>query len=400
MNLSSAKSVAKSLVKGSLFMGTRFVSRIKLASQPTKGRPFPSKGSGDSQSVEAKAATFPVSTRSSFGVAEAVSQPGVLPTLPFEMLQTGPVTVDAYQGAAWDAAGKLNWELSYQPGTINPDRHLIFTQPIVFSGVETVEEAYLAMGAFAPKNFYHFLYTVVARVQAGVEAGLHQDLPFVVPQLASQRLLRVLTEELFPEVNFKVVPKGRLVSVGKAHSTVHPQYQSVTSAWGAELLRKALADTLSPVQSGSKKVLVASRQTGEYRKLLNEEAVANALESFGEVQVVQLDKLTLAQQAEHFFSCNVCIGMHGANLSLVAMMKPGSTLVEILPEHVANGKHNEPVFQCYRGLANVTGVNYHAVGASSIATSGQPAFNWDGQVKEEAIDFLASVTESALAEQP
>jgi capsular polysaccharide biosynthesis protein len=94
------------------------------------------------------------------------------------------------------------------------------------------------------------------------------------------------------------------------------------------------------------------------RKIKNEEQLITEIQVFLHQQEpkailtpLYLESLSLKQQLEHVAYLDILVGMHGAGLSHVLFMKPGSVLVELAPmSHAA--------LNFFEIMAKVNGVSY------------------------------------------
>jgi tetratricopeptide (TPR) repeat protein/capsular polysaccharide biosynthesis protein len=77
-----------------------------------------------------------------------------------------------------------------------------------------------------------------------------------------------------------------------------------------------------------------SRATADYRRVLNEAEVIEALESVGVVSVT-LESLPVREQAELFFHCKTIVAPHGSGLTNLVFCQPGTRVVELFsPNYV------------------------------------------------------------------
>ncbi|OWF44197.1 beta-(1,2)-xylosyltransferase-like [Mizuhopecten yessoensis] len=92
------------------------------------------------------------------------------------------------------------------------------------------------------------------------------------------------------------------------------------------------------------------------RKLLNEEEIINEIRSAmpsTKLTAVQLDDLSMEDQVKLIYNTDILIGVHGAGLGHVIMMRPQSGLIELFPTlyFLFRNKHFEE-------FANWVGVHY------------------------------------------
>jgi tetratricopeptide (TPR) repeat protein/capsular polysaccharide biosynthesis protein len=77
-----------------------------------------------------------------------------------------------------------------------------------------------------------------------------------------------------------------------------------------------------------------SRATADYRRVLNQSAVIEALESVGVVSVT-LESLSVREQAELFFHSKTIVAPHGSGLTNLVFCQPGTSVIELFsPNYV------------------------------------------------------------------
>jgi capsular polysaccharide biosynthesis protein len=96
--------------------------------------------------------------------------------------------------------------------------------------------------------------------------------------------------------------------------------------------------------------LYVSRADAAKRHLVNEAQLGPILESH-DIQSVQLEGRSLAEQIELFSSCRLLVGLHGAGLTNMLWMPAGGHVVEIRRRH---DRHNN----CYFAMASGLGHQY------------------------------------------
>ena len=119
-----------------------------------------------------------------------------------------------------------------------------------------------------------------------------------------------------------------------------------------------------PFYLSSKSAIPGSANTR--RSIPNLPEVVEALTTSGrDVQRVQLEQATLAQQIALFASANTIVAQHGAALSNVMWMKAGSKVVEIIPASQGRRAH-------FSLLADVVGAEYAALDQADVHSPVDP----------------------------
>jgi len=131
-----------------------------------------------------------------------------------------------------------------------------------------------------------------------------------------------------------VVPSlGRMT-----HATVHALEEFGVSICG--------------ISSSFGEKIYISRAGARRRRVLNETALAHALEVHGFVSV-QLEALTWAEQIAAFRSAKVIVAPHGAGLANLVFCQHGTRVVELFRRDYVNG--------CYWQLAALKGLDYRPI---------------------------------------
>ena len=92
-----------------------------------------------------------------------------------------------------------------------------------------------------------------------------------------------------------------------------------------------------------------TRRKTTSRNLLNEQLLLDSLASLG-VQAVEPQDLPFSEQVALFANADVIIGTHGAGLANVVFCRPGSQVVELIPNEYRN--------KCYWALASNVALRY------------------------------------------
>ena len=117
---------------------------------------------------------------------------------------------------------------------------------------------------------------------------------------------------------------------------------------------------------------------GSGRKLSNEDEVTEFLVKQG-FQIYATDSLSQSEQASLFNSASVIVSVHGAALSNIIFCKNGTWVIEIF---------NSVIPTCYKGIAEISGLNYMPVSVSGedcIDSSARSDFRVDIKLIEKGL---------------
>lgn len=102
-------------------------------------------------------------------------------------------------------------------------------------------------------------------------------------------------------------------------------------------------------QSCNKKIFI-SRARAQSRRILNENEVLEILKEFG-FEVHHFENYNLARQIELMGQCSFLLSVHGAGLTNMLFMNPGTNVMELR-------KEGDNINGCYYSLANSLDIDY------------------------------------------
>lgn len=116
---------------------------------------------------------------------------------------------------------------------------------------------------------------------------------------------------------------------------------------------RVLRQLSSPRGQSGRKIYV-SRQNARARKVMNEVEVMGILKSRG-FECIETDSMLFADQVQLFSECDTLISIHGAALTNMLFMPPGSKIFEIYP---AGFTKRDFFNACFRHLADVLALKH------------------------------------------
>lgn len=262
------------------------------------------------------------------------------------------------QGRVWGANGAVVTgedvflsDLSREFGLKNPcTEHSVFfnvrlPKPAKVSGT-------VAVAATAGSNvYYHWLLDVLPRLLLLKEVGWlntvdcfvlnYEGLPF---QRQTLGLLKIEEERIVNCYN----NRGFHIEAETLLVPSLPSRLNEVNGFECDLLQKHLFVPNAGFGS-PKRVYITRKQTGT-RTVLNEDEVVNYLNASG-FEVLVLESFTLQEQWQIFHSAEMIAGPHGSAFANVAFCKPGTVLLDILPD--------SNVVTCFYNLAAQRGVRYY-----------------------------------------
>jgi hypothetical protein len=118
-----------------------------------------------------------------------------------------------------------------------------------------------------------------------------------------------------------------------------------------------------PIEKPKKRIYV-SRSRQSIRRIRNEERLSEILERF-EFETVYFEDLTFEKQVELMMQASIMLSVHGANLTNILFMSPGSTIIELMNKNFNNAY--------YFGLASALSLPYYCIPCDLVDPTINPA---------------------------
>ena len=111
------------------------------------------------------------------------------------------------------------------------------------------------------------------------------------------------------------------------------------------------------------KNIIVGRGDVDIRKWINQKECQKCLESEFDFQLVESSQLTFIEQAYIFQKANIVVGVHGAGLTNIIFMKPGTFVIE-LRYNKQEGQFSSA--SCYERLSKLLSINHIVLHCSGI----------------------------------
>ncbi|MFK7857128.1 MAG: DUF563 domain-containing protein [Granulosicoccus sp.] len=212
-------------------------------------------------------------------------------------------------------------------------------------------------------NYYHWMNDVLPRLAVLQASGIEWE---KVDHFICNKLKHAFQFETLAAFG---IDASRIRQIGnniyfKCHECVVPVYGSNTlglgqGAWNPAFLKQHLLSESQSPQKQDKKLYI-SRADSSTRGITNEQSLIAYLNGIG-FDCVQMENLSVREQADLFNSSSVILSPHGAGLSNIAFCKPGSTIIELYKDHIA---------PCFWTISEVTGLRHcvHYCGSDQAST--------------------------------
>jgi len=226
--------------------------------------------------------------------------------------------------------------------------HRLFNSIRPFQKIEHHEGTLLSLLAPAGLNHYHWLFDTLPKLgllgvdgyPPGTKIYTQYDKPLFRETLAH---LGIGPDRVINSRDHQVIRADRLVVANHPNPCAAPHPKVVS--WWREQLDLILADI--PVADD---VVFISRRDAKIRLLHNEEELIRHAGG-QEWRRLQLRGMDFLEQLAVFRSARVIITTHGAALANLIAIRPGTVVLEIVPEILIN----------YHLLAEQMGARYHAL---------------------------------------
>jgi capsular polysaccharide biosynthesis protein len=233
-------------------------------------------------------------------------------------------------------------------------------------------------------NYSHWLFRNMLKLSTLDHAGLLHSHPWLVNadlrgyQLEYMRLLGNNGEDLIKVERNTVVRCARLLVPALPVSR-----QAITEA--VAWMRERVAHLRVPPAQATRRLFLSRRDNGR-RRVLNEDALFDAVAPLGFERVVPGEQSVAAQIAA-FSSARIIIAAHGAGLTNMIFMPPGAAIVELTSTAIEH-------MDLFRMLSRSTGHTIETVCSDDYADAGAIGVNSDYRVD---VNAMLRAVDAALA---
>lgn len=186
-------------------------------------------------------------------------------------------------------------------------------------------------------NYYHWMFDVLPRLHLLEKAKI--SLPDIGYFLTGEFGLPFQEESM----NALGIPADRCVPCSpsshfRCHDLLVPSFTGLAGhppAWACDFLREKFLDSAADASATDRgQKIYISRAGARFRRVLNEEEITRGLVAEG-FKIVQLETLTIREQARLFASADVVVSPHGAGCTNIVFCRPGTAFIELFsPRYV------------------------------------------------------------------
>jgi capsular polysaccharide biosynthesis protein len=206
------------------------------------------------------------------------------------------------------------------------------------------DETYLLVHHTWQGNYFHWMTETLLRVW--MVAADTEKMVLLLPPKSSLSPFAIPSFEPFKFKNVFHIPSGHSLLV---RSLCMPQHKPLTHTYIPEALAN-IRDTLLRHYANapesqlnvSERIYVSRSRSGK-RKVINEEEVVAVMRAYG-FDIIYNEDLTLIQQIWLYAKARYLIGIHGAGLTNMMFMPPGSVVLEFIKRHIDGADQPSLVF--------------------------------------------------------
>lgn len=218
-----------------------------------------------------------------------------------------------------------------------PIRHIDGTVAILAGLLDTV--------------YFHWMFDILPRVELLRRSGVDFD---TIDYFLIDRQLPFQRETL----DALGIPPEKTLSTDRhshlqASRLIVPSFPGTVAwmpPWTCDFLQNQFLTPAALETTPTVERLYISRTRATSRRILNETELIQGLQQYG-VQSVELESMSVVQQAALFAKAKVIIAPHGSGLSNLAFCQPGTRVIELFSPNF--------VYSCYWLVSQLVGLDYY-----------------------------------------
>ena len=225
---------------------------------------------------------------------------------------------------------------------------LLFKNYVLRRTVRTTQ-AFWVIDNLSPRSYFHWMTECLPRLLAAEQIGV--TAPLLLPSYYREEPFVPFTLQAFPHVS--------VVAWLDKHTTVRvdelicPPRLRAAGDYPSELSEVSTRVAARADGCGPGRVYISRAGAGR-RRIANEGEVMDSLRALG-FESAHIDPANPAEQIRMARSADILVGLHGAELTNIMFMRPGTRVLELRHGNDAQ------FFDCYSALAKTRGVKYQAL---------------------------------------
>ncbi len=235
----------------------------------------------------------------------------------------------------------------------HPGKHSIFSRSSL-PKIQYIDGNVVILAGLLNYVYFHWLFDILPRIHLLNLSGIAPesiDYFVVNNKLPFQReTLQILG-----------IAENQIIEVATSHhiqakKLIVPSFPGTIAwmpKWACDYLKKSLHQlNLPSLALKNKKRIYISRNKSTNRRLINEEEIIDFLQQY-DFEVVNLESMSVRQQADLLSQAEVVISPHGSGLSNLVFCQKGTKVIEILSPFY--------VYHCYWLISNLLELEYYYV---------------------------------------
>lgn len=231
----------------------------------------------------------------------------------------------------------------------HPSKHSLF-QTNFIPPIQHINGTVVILTGLSNNVYFHWLFDILPRIKLLELANIDYDKVdyFLVDNGTN---FQQETLSIFGIPSHKILPLCFPLHI-QATNLIIPSFPSAIAwmpSWSCDYLREKILGS-KVINNQSKKRLYISRNKSTNRRLINEEEIINILINY-DFEIVNLELLSVKQQAELLSQAEIVISPHGSGLSNLVFCQPNTKVIEIFAPNY--------VYPCYWLVSNLVNLDYH-----------------------------------------
>lgn len=249
----------------------------------------------------------------------------------------------------------------------HPSKHSLFKTNFL-PPIQQINGTVVILAGLLNNVYFHWLFDILPRINLLELAGInYDDIDYFL--VDNRTIFQQETLEIFGVPPHKILPLSFPLHIQPTNLIV-PSFPSAIAwmpPWSCKYLRDKILEkkvtVLNSLQPSlimekeeecslinKKKRLYISRNKSSNRRLINEEEVINILLNY-DFEVINLELLSVKQQAELLSQAEIIISPHGSGLSNLVFCQSNTKVIEIFAPNY--------VYPCYWLVSNLVNLDYY-----------------------------------------
>lgn len=231
----------------------------------------------------------------------------------------------------------------------HPSKHSILKKKFL-PPIQSIKGTVVVLTGLLNNIYFHWLFDILPRIKLLEMANINfQDIDYFL--VDNRTNFQRETLEIFGIPSSKILPLSFPLHL-QATNLIVPSFPGSIAwmpPWSCQYLKDKILGKNSLVKNPQKKIYI-SRNRSSNRRLINEEEVINLLLKY-DFEIINLELLTVAKQAELLSQANIVISPHGSGLSNLVFCQPKTKVIEIFAPNY--------VYPCYWLVSNLVNLDYY-----------------------------------------